>query len=35
MEKHAKKHSLRRRWLKTSILVTCVIVAVFIAVFSL
>ena len=35
VEKKEKKHSLRRRWLKTSISVTCVIVAVFIAVFSL
>ena len=35
MKKGAKKHSLRRRWLKTSILVTSVIVAVVFAVFSL
>lgn len=35
MEKRAGGHSLRRRWMKTSILVTSVIVAVFIAVFSL
>jgi len=33
--KFLKKHSLRRRWLKTSILVTCVIVLVFAALFSL
>lgn len=35
MEKKRRKHSLRRRWMKTSILVTSVIVAVMIAVFSL
>lgn len=35
MKKGAKKHSLRRRWLKTSILVTSVIVAVVFALFSL
>ena len=33
--KHKRKQSLRRRWIRSSILVTCVIVLVFLLVFSL